>query len=60
MGETVHLAVECKKVEEVMPKDKQTFMEKMAAFIVHKRKTILLIYLVAFVFLVKLMMHVRS
>ena len=33
-----------------MPKENQTFIQKMAAFIVYKRKTILLIYIITFVF----------
>ena len=33
-----------------MPKENQTFIQKMAAFIVYKRKTILLIYIIIFVF----------
>ncbi len=33
-----------------MPKENQTVMQKMAAFIVHKRKMILFIYLAVFVF----------
>ena len=33
-----------------MPKEDRTFIQKMAAFIVYKRKTILLIYILTFVF----------
>ena len=42
-----------------MPKEKQTFMEKMATFIVYKRKTILFIYLAMFIFCVLAMGWVK-
>ena len=42
-----------------MPKEDRTFIQKMASFIVYKRKTILLIYILTFVFCIFAMGWVR-
>ena len=42
-----------------MPKEDRTFIQKMATFIVYKRKTILLIYILTFVFCIFAMGWVR-